>query len=31
MTIKKEILLCVCGFVVDIYGDLAIFVFNQDV
>ena len=30
MTIKVEVLLGVCGLVVDISDDLAIFVFNKD-
>ena len=31
MRIKMEVLLGVCGFVVDIHDDLAIFLFNGDV
>ena len=31
VTIEMEALLGVCGFVVDIWVDLAIFVFNEDV
>ena len=30
-TIEVDVLLGVCGFMVDIFDDLAIFVFNEDV